>query len=269
MKLAESPSEHVSWDLVDDVWTITIDRPSARNALTTEMYEAIKRGIHVGSGLTEASLIVIRGTGGSFAAGGDLQTLLDLLNEGPVVFRAEFDRRHHEPLPWRAAIEATKPLVGVIDGYCLAGGLLLAMCCDITIATERSSFGIPEARVGIADKSTVELLVPSIGIQRAKYLAYTGRMIDGRTAEGWGLVSLCVEDKALDEAVDALIADLRRSSPTSLRAYKTMFGARIGTMPSDVLIDVALTPDGREGLEAFEEKRPPDWPSRSRGSTDG
>jgi enoyl-CoA hydratase/carnithine racemase len=260
------PSPYVSWELRDDVWTVSINRPQMRNALDSAMYGAIKLGVRLGSAETRAAVIVIRGCEGSFAVGGDLEGLLSLVDRGPEQFRASFEEAYHDPLPWPAVLGATKPVVAAIDGFCVAGGLLLAMCCDLAIATDRSRFGIPEARVGIADKSTVELLAPSIGLMRTRYLALTGKMIDAVTAERWGLISLCVQPQEFESALVELIDDLRLCSPSSQRAYKSLVNERIGSMPSDLLMDVALTADAREGLSAFREKRRPDWPSRRRVS---
>ena len=256
-----SPSPYVSWRREGSVWTITIDRPAQRNALSSDMYLALKQGVRLGSAVKSISVIVLRGASGAFAVGGDLEPFLEMVKGGPEHFRKKFEATYEDPLPFGALLHSTKPVVAAIDGFCVAGGLLIAMCCDLTIASERSLFGIPEARVGLADVATTELLVPSIGLMRTRYLSMTGKMISAEIAERWGLITRCVPVDEFEEAVAAAVSDLQRASPTAQRAYKSMLNSHIGPTANEALTEVALSADGLEGLSAFNEKRTPVWPS--------
>jgi enoyl-CoA hydratase/carnithine racemase len=260
----ESPSSYVSWRQDGPVWTIVMNRPEARNAMSSDMYEAVKRGVRIGAAQHDVAVIVLRGIPGAFAVGGDLESFLGLVERGPEYVRANLETVYHDTLPFHAILHSGTPVVAAIDGVCVAGGLLIAMCCDITIATERSRFAIPEGRVGLADEATARLVAPSIGLMRTRYLALTGKMIDAVQAERWGLITMCVPDEELEGAVATVTADLQQVSPTSHCAYKRVLNSCIGTISSDVLIDVAVTPDSAEGLRAFRDKRSPSWPSLRR-----
>jgi enoyl-CoA hydratase len=259
--LGDSPSPHVRWRCVDRVWTITIDRPAARNALTSTMYGALKMSLRLASARSDVAVIVLRGVPGAFAVGGDLNAFLDLVEGGEEYFRQNFESVYEDPLPFHALLAATKPVVAAIDGPCVAGGLLIASCCDLTIASVRSIFGVPEARVGLADSIGAELLVPSIGLMRTRYLMMTGKLIGAQEAERWGMITRCVPQESFEEAVAEIVTELRAASPTSQRAYKELLNARIGRITPEVLMSVSMSPDGREGLRAFKEKRQPVWPS--------
>jgi enoyl-CoA hydratase/carnithine racemase len=96
------------------------------------------------------------------------------------------------------------------------------MCCDLTVASACSRFGIPGAHVGLADAATTQRVTPSIGMMRARYLALTGTTIDAATAESWGLITRSVPQDASEETVTQAIKDLPRASPTAQRAYKQL-----------------------------------------------
>jgi enoyl-CoA hydratase/carnithine racemase len=167
---------------------------------------------------------------------------------------------------FRAILGCPKPVVAEIDGVCVAGGTLLAAAADIAIATRRSRFGIPEARVGLADGISCALLPPLIGLARTRYLTLTGATIDAATAEAWGLVVRVVEDgDALAAAVAGVTAELRRASPSARTLYKRELNRGVEVPSAQMLIESATGPDGREGLSAFVEKRDPQW--RSTAST--
>jgi enoyl-CoA hydratase/carnithine racemase len=259
--LGTPPTPHVSWTLDDGVFTITLNRPDVLNAMSTDMYEGLRNGVRIGSSLSHVAVILLRGVPGSFAVGGDLESFLQHVEQGSEHFIRAFESVYDDPLPFRAILQSHKPVVAAIDGLCVAGGLLIAMCCDITVASARSRFGIPEARVGLADAATTQLVMPSIGVVRARYLALTGKMIDAPTAESWGLITRFVPEEAFEEAVTQVIKDLRRASPTAQRAYKQLFTSTVGVISPDTLMEVAMSPDGKEGLRAFLEKREPQWPS--------
>jgi enoyl-CoA hydratase len=258
-----SSSPYVRWEHEGDLFTIVIDRPDSQNAMAGDMYRALRDGVRMGSSIRTVSAIVIRGVPGAFAVGGDLASFLHLVELGPEEFHRSFESVYEDPLPFSAILRSPKPVVAAIDGLCVAGGLLIAASCDLAIASDRSRFGILEARVGLADAVTAEMLVPSIGIMRTRYLALTGAMIDAAEAERWGLITRSVpQDRFEGEVADALRL-LRRASPTAQRAYKKAINSSLGALSPEVLMEVAVSADALEGLRAFSDKRTPKWPSIS------
>ncbi len=245
----------------DGVYRITFSRPEQMNALTPTLYGEVKRGVQRAGVRADVDTVVIAGSPGIFAAGGDLKLFLSLLDLPDDDFTEEFGRAYDEPLPFRAILECPKPVITAVDGICLAGGLIMAAASDVVLATADSTFGVPEGRVGLADPFCATLLPLALGISRARYLMLTGRNIDAVTAERWGLVHQVVGAGELDDAVARAVHDLRRGAPEAKTAYKLVANSHVPYMSAEVIKNVASTANGREGLAAFKEKRSPVWRS--------
>ncbi len=243
----------------DGVYRIRLNRPEKLNAFSSTMYGEVKRGVLIAGVMRDVYAVVIEGSPGAFATGGDLAEFLSILELPEEQFIAEYTARFDEPTPFRAILECPKPVIAKVDGLCLAGGLLVASSCDIVIASPRSNFGVPEGRVGLADPYCSTLLPLSIGLGRARYLMVTSEFIDARTASEWGLVHKVVEEDSLDAAVEEMLAKLRRTSPESRRAYKQGANRNVPHMSVDAVLRPVMSANGREGLRAFVEKRPPKW----------
>jgi enoyl-CoA hydratase/carnithine racemase len=223
------------------------------------MYGEVKRGVTMAGVMKGVYAVVIEGVPGAFATGGDLAEFLSILELPDEEFIAEYTRRFDEPTPFRAILECPKPVIAKVDGLCLAGGLLTASTCDICIATPRSRFGVPEGRVGLADPYCSTLLPLSIGLGRARYLMTTSDFIDARTASDWGIVQKVAEEAELENAVQEILAKVRRVAPESQRAYKQGANRAIAHMSVEAVLRPVMTANGREGLRAFVEKREPVW----------
>ena len=243
----------------DGVYRIAFNRPEQMNALTPTLYGEVKRGVQRAGARTDVDTVVIAGSTGIFAAGGDLKFFLSLLDLPDDDFAEAFGKAYDEPLPFRTILECPKPVITAVDGICLAGGLIIASASDVVLATTGSTFGVPEGRVGLADPYCATLLPLALGISRARYLMLTGRNIDAVTAERWGLVHQVVGADELDVAVAQVVRDLRRAAPEAKTAYKLVANSHVPYMSSEVIRSVASTANGREGLAAFKEKRAPSW----------
>jgi enoyl-CoA hydratase/carnithine racemase len=241
------------------VYKIVLNRPAKRNAFSSRMYHELKLGVLAAGVHPDVDSIVVEGQPGVFASGGDLAEFLNILELPPHEFLPAFAKAFEEPLPFRAILECPKPVVAKIDGLCLAGGLVVAAACDVSIATKRSVFGVPEARVGLADPFCATLLPPSIGLSRARYLMLTAETINADVAMQWGILHKVVDEDKLDSAVEATLESLRRTSPDARRAYKKAANDTIPHMSTDTVLRPVLSANGREGLKAFVEKRLPNW----------
>ena len=172
-----------------------------------------------------------------------------------VAFNDSFD----VPLPFQAILDCPKPVIAKVDGFCLAGGTILAAAADIVIAAHGSTFGIPEGIVGLADPFAATLLPAAIGLGRARYLLMTGERIDTATAEAWGLIVRGVPQDQLDDEVQRVVESLLKLAPEAQRGYKRASIRALPRMNSLEIMEVAITPNGAEGLAAFADKRSPDW----------
>lgn len=242
-----------------NLWRIRLCRPEKMNALTPQLYGEIRAGVLAGTGHPDVRAIVIEGSGGTFAAGGDLKVFLELLALPPDERMVAFNDGFDVPLPFQSILDCPKPVIAKIDGFCLAGGTIIAAAADIAIASNRAVFGIPEARVGLADPFAATLLGASIGLSRARYLMLTGRRIDAATARDWGLVAEVVAPDDLEREVLSVVADVAKLSPESLRGYKRSSVRTLPRMNPLEIMEAALSPNGTEGLAAFSAKRPPEW----------
>lgn len=254
---------HTVQSVVDGVYRIRLNRPEKHNAFSSTMYAEVKRGVIMAGVMRDVYAMVIEGNPGAFATGGDLGEFLGILELPEEEFLAEYTARFDEPVPFRAILECPKPVIAKVDGLCLAGGLLVASTCDVCIATPRSRFGVPEGQVGLADPYCSSILPLSIGLGRARYLMITAEMIEAKIAYEWGIVHKVVEEAELEGAVQEMLQRLKRTSPESRRAYKQGANRAVPHMSVEAVLRPVMSANGREGLRAFVEKRPPNWSQTS------
>ena len=251
--------------VADGVLTLPIDREERRNALSPAVLEALLAGVRSRAVEDDVRVVVVTGAGEkAFCAGADLGgfgedvTPLEL-HEGRGMLRELVLAMRGCP----------RPVVARVQGLCLAGGLGLALACDLVVASDAAAFGTPEVDVGLWPFMIGALVARHVSPKRALDLMLSGRRIDAATALDWGLVSRVVPAAGLDEEVAELTASLAAKSPLVLRMGKA---AWYGTE------DVALAPaletlqaqlslltqskDAVEGVTAFLQKRPPTWTGR-------
>jgi enoyl-CoA hydratase/carnithine racemase len=236
----------ITMEVADRVATITIRRPEAKNALTKAMYAAIRDACLVAQADSEVDAVVLKGSDGAFAVGGDLKEMLGALQSDPGKLLD-----YEEYLPFETVRTLTKPTVACIDGLCIGGGLTLALMCDCLIATDRSRFGIPEAKVGIVDGHLPRLLREAVPPARLRYWMYTGTLFPAQEAYEAGLLSKVVAAESLDEALEKMLRDLKASSPEAIRHLKVILNE---TRPLSPMTDAYLTmlqPHVKVRLEAF------------------
>lgn len=210
------PDARIRCETRDRVAYLTIDRPEAKNALTKSMYAAIRDACAAADADPGTDVMVLQGSGGAFAVGGDLKEILELLDSDDPTRIFDYE----EYLPFEAVRSMSKPTVACIDGLCLGGGLTLALVCDIRFATERSRFAIPEAKVGIVDGHLPRLLRAEVPPAKLRYWMYTGAFFPASEAAAFGLITRAVPDDGLDEALQDCLRDLVASGQEAIRACK-------------------------------------------------
>lgn len=240
------------------VWC-TLDRPPL-NLLEPTLIQAVRDSFHALAADGETRVAVITGSGRAFTAGMDVRVLRDL-NTGQA---CDLITTLHDAIA--AVHRAPFPVIAAVNGPCLGGGFELALACDLRVAVEGASFGLPEVRVGIPSVIQAALLPPMIGPGRAAEMLLTGAAITAARALDWGLVNRVVPGDRLRATVEELIAAMLASGPEAIRLQKELIvrwretdlatAVRYGIQ---AFTTAYATDEPREGMNAYLEKRPPNF----------
>jgi enoyl-CoA hydratase len=244
----------------DRVLLITLNRPDARNAVNLEMAEAMDAALTELDSNDELSLGVIAGEGKGFSSGMDLKAF------------ASGQRPWSEDRGFAGIVQkpAEKPLIAAVEGFAVAGGLEIALACDLLVAARDARLGIPEAKRGlVAAGGALRQLPRKLPAAVAMELALTGELITAERAAELGLVNrLADSGKALDVALE-LADEVAANAPLALRASKRVLNDQWswddGTFwakQGELVAPVFSSEDAIEGATAFAEKRDPDWKGR-------
>src|ERR1700677_3194823 len=246
----------------DQIATITLNRPEKRNAISPEMLLDIPAALaEVAAG--PARVAILTGAGSAFCAGMDLEALRAMASQSPADQYQEVRRMVGM---FQSVYAFPKPLIAAVNGPAIAGGTGLATLADFTLAVPAAKFGYTEVKIGFLPAAVSVFLIRQVGEKRARELLLTGRIFGTEEALAAGLVTRSVPAETLMEEARALAESLVALSPTSLAATKRIL---LQWHHDDVERDLEVairesvairsTPDFREGLTAFLEKRPPKW----------
>jgi methylglutaconyl-CoA hydratase len=246
---------------------ITLNRPAKRNAISETMiaeFLAALKDVEFGS----ERAAIISGAGKAFCAGMDLDALKSLAMQSPEQNLADARRTAGF---FRRLWSFPKPLIAAVNGAALAGGCGIATLCDFTLAVPEARFGYTEVRVGFIPALVSMFLERQIGEKLARDLFLSGRIVDAAEAHNMGLVTKIIPAEQLLTAARQLAATLTANSPGSVLATKRLL-VRASEVEIDRRIELAVaesaairsTPDFREGLAAFLEKRKPSWPAKQK-----
>ena len=241
------------------VTRITLNRPKAMNAITNAMHHALHDAFSDFSADESQRVAVITGAGDrAFCAGSDLIEGLD--NEYPNSGYAGLVER----------FDLKKPLIAAVNGFALGGGFELALCCDIIIASENASFGLPEPLVGaVALGGGLHRLPRQIGLKQAMGLILTSRRVSAAEGLRMGFVNEVVSVADLAPTVDEYCQDILKGAPLAVEASKMV--VRRGLAEDSLQTALQAQPDypefekwkhsadAMEGITAFAEKRKPNW----------
>lgn len=245
---------------------LTFNRPESRNAMTWEMYDALVAACERVDEDGAIRLLILRGAGGkAFVAGTDIAQFQS--------FRTPEDGlayEHRLDTTLDRLERLTKPAIAQIEGVAVGGGCAIAACCDLRVATPESTLGIPVARTlgNCLSGATYSRLVDLVGPARVKDLLYTGRLVGAAEAQAIGLVDRVVAGSEIDAAVRALATEIASNAPLTIRATKEMLRRiavqrRLAPGADRDLIELCYTSDDfRQAVEAFLNKRKPEWTGR-------
>lgn len=237
---------------------LTVHNPAHRNAITAPMWRSIASTLRAWSSNDEVRIVTVTGSGAHFSSGADIVDLEEIVFGGEDLIPEAVDALEKFP----------RPTIAVIRGSCVGGGWDLASACDFRLATPDARLGVTPAVLGVVyPETSIRRLVSIVGRAWARSLLLTGEILTAERALSLGLVTEVVNIDMIDEAVDALIAELRRRSSLSIAATKHLL---------EVIDDPAAFQEAHaewtrisrssgetaEGRRAFLERRPPEFPWR-------
>jgi len=255
---------------------ITLNRPALRNAMSLQMVAELRSALAVAEAAGNVRVLVLRGAGGHFCAGADLQDM--------AAARMRAMQNPPEPSEAGVALDAVAQanaqfgalcvayaktplaLVVVLEGSVMGGGLGLACVADVALAVESAAFRLPETALGLVPAQIAPFLVERLGYSQAKRLAVTGGRLNAANALAIGLVHAVHAPEQIDAALVAVLTDIQACAPGAIAATKALMARARLSEPANLVQEAALIfsraaqgPEGLEGTMAFLQKRKPNW----------
>lgn len=247
--------------------TLTLNQPEKRNAISFEMWEALPKILADLDVDAAIRVVIVRGEGDqAFSAGNDISEFEEKRSGTAAI--AEYNAVSRHALETLGAFP--KPAIAMIKGYCIGGGIEIALLCDLQIAAEGSRFAVPAAKLGLGYRyHDIRLLVNAIGAGATKEMLFTGRLFSAEEALAMGLVRRVVPAQNLTTTVGELARGIAENAPLTVKAAKLMTAQAIrdpGVADwalCDRLVDAChASEDYAEGRRAFKEKRKPRFKGR-------
>jgi methylglutaconyl-CoA hydratase len=250
------------------VLTVAINRPDIRNAFNEVMISELTRVCEKEAPRPEVRLIVIKGEGQVFCAGGDLNWMKKSVD---LDLEANLEDTRRLTRMFRLLNECPKPIVGRIHGAAIGGGVGLVSICDIAVASRETQFSLSEVRLGIVPSCIGPFVIAKIGASHARSLFVSAERFQAERAREIGLVHEVVATPSdLDAAVERIVGNMLQCGPKAMAAAKKLIldlswpdrRQAIGDYAdyvSRTLAELRVSPEGQEGLKAFLDKRKPSW----------
>lgn len=255
--------EHISCVQKDGVATLRIERAARRNAFTNAMYRGLSDLILALDRVSEVRCIVVRGSGGIFSSGSDIEHFLHL---------GAAEREAHFQLVadlLTAPARIGKPVIAAVQGLALGGGTGLTAACDLAIAEEGASFGLPEIAVGLWPCTLLPALMRAIGGRKAYELALLGQRMQASEALSLGLVNRVVSPERFEAEVAEVAGKIAAASPVVVQMGKRAFQQTLDTefhtatrFMGQVMALNSATEDAKRGIGAFLKRTQPEWVGR-------
>jgi enoyl-CoA hydratase len=252
----------VHYSKANGVASVVFDRPEARNAMTWAMYGQLAQACEAIASDDDVRVAVFRGAGGAFVAGTDIQQFTAFTGgEDGIAYEKRID----------AAIDGIerlrKPVIAVVEGFCVGGGLAIASACDFRIAAPSARFGVPIARTlgNCLSVGNVARLLSQFGPGRTKRMLMLAEMISAEEGHACGFVDVLAEADNIDAKRDEMCRKLLSHAPITMFAAKEAIRRiRTQNLPdgSDLVRAAYGSADFKEGVNAFLAKRTPDWQGR-------
>ena len=244
------------------VLRLTFDRPEARNAVNAEVYSVLARELEAAAADRDIRVVVLAGKGPAFCAGADVQHLRKVAAAGREASTA--DANLAISTMFRLAT-FPKPTLAAVQGPAYGAGVGLVLACDIVVASEAARFGLSEVRIGLVPGLVAPMMAEAVGRREARRYLLTAEVFDAREALRIGMVHEVVPAEALEEAVSRQLEMLQAGGPRALAGTKKLLAGGYDDAKLRDIVQMAVeqrdTPEAREGMAAFLEKRKPAWPA--------
>jgi len=249
-------------DCAAEVATITLNRPDKRNAINTPMIAELQSALDEIE-KKKVRVVIFTGSGSAFCAGMDLDMLSAIAQQSPQ--ENQEDSRRMAKF-FRRIWSFPRPTIAAVNGHALAGGCGIATLCDFTLSVPEAKYGYTEVKIGFLPAIVSVFLTRQIGDKRARDLLLTGRLVEAKEAHQLGLVNEIVEQDKLLSRASELACQLVAVSPGSVtRAKRLLVCAEAAAIDADLeraILEnarIRCTPDFKEGIASFLEKRKPVW----------
>ncbi len=250
------PSPHVA-----EVW---LNRPDVRNAFNDEVIAELTQIFAQLARDAQLRVVLLSGRGKAFCAGADLNWMRAMADYSWDQNREDAQRL--ADMLWTLD-QCPVPVVGRIQGDCYAGGLGLAAICDVLVASRHATFCLSEARLGLLPATISPYVVRALGVQASRRYFVTAERFSAAQAQALGLVHELCEPEALDAQVAEIVAALVANGPAAVKACKQLVRDVAGQPLTEALrgetarriADIRASSEGKEGLQSFLGKRPPNW----------
>jgi len=248
----------------DRVLTIRLNRPDKHNAFNEIMLQELTNIFSKAMQMADVNCVILRGNGKSFCSGADLNWMKN-------VAKNSYEKNYEESLNLAGCFytiyTCTKPTIAVAHGSVLGGANGLLSACDMAYCTDDAVFSLSEVKIGIVPACISPYLIKRIGEYGARELMLTGRRINGKEAEAYRLVNHSYPSSELDDAVGAVISQLKSSGPAAMSHCKTLIDKVSNSLPmkeaieftARMIAEIRASEEGQEGMSAFLEKRKPNW----------
>lgn len=251
----------ITFDVTGHIATVAFNRPDQRNAVTTPMFGRLVEIFDEINESKDIFVVLLKGNGPVFCAGADQKERKDMS-------LADVRRRRRiSPQAFGAMRTCIHPVIAVVQGAALGGGLEMALACDIVVAAEGTVMGLIETTRGVIPAGGGTQLLPRlVGPSRAKEIIFTGRRFKAEEALTWGMLNHVVPADQLDSFAQQLAEEICGAAPVAVTQAKKAINASLDLdIPNGVLLEAALyercltTQDRNEGLHAYHEKRRPEF----------
>lgn len=259
--------EFLKLDVVAGRMNLWFNRPDQRNAINSQMGAEFAAVVDWLEKTPDVRVVVLRGAGGHFCAGGDIKERRDMAEDvvtpdsDPIM-----ERNRAAGLAFLRFERLPQTTIAVVEGSAFGGGMGYACLADITIVAEGAQMGMPETTLGVAPAQIAPYVVKRIGLTRARQLALTAERFDGAKAFEYGIAQYLSADEDIDAMLEDVVARVLRCGPMANAATKAIM-LKVGSLPEVEMVSFSATKfselnrgaEGKEGQSAFAEKRKPAW----------